>query len=188
MALAVAGDSAPERAHAASRAPLPDADATLAQVESLGGLGGALTPVADLLTVVLKADDGQLPPSQAAKLHAQVQDAVDQAAKTAPATVPATGTSVPNDPLPQAGTLPAPLEGQARQTEVSEGLTAEALAALEESAGDLFTAVTSGEAARVTPAVDAVMSGVVNTVAATLVGSKLPAPDLAGLSSLPKAP
>ncbi|MET9392304.1 hypothetical protein ABZY20_18220 [Streptomyces sp. NPDC006624] len=225
---AVAADtaSAPERAHAASRAPVPDADALLGQVESLGGLGGVITPVADLLTAVLKADDGQLPPSQAAKLSTLVEDAIDQATKTSPVAPPAVatpgtttpgvttpgvttpstttpgvttpgvttpgvttpGTTTPAEPLPQASTLPAPVEDRTEPSDVPEGLATEALTALEAATGDLFKAVTSGDAARVAPAVNAVVSGLVNTVAATLIGSKLPAPDLAGLPSLPKAP
>ncbi|WP_432118947.1 hypothetical protein [Streptomyces sp. bgisy032] len=205
---AVAADtaSAPERAHAASRAPVPDADALLGQVESLGGLGGVITPVADLLTAVLKADDGQLPPSQAAKLSTLVEDAIDQATKTSPVAPPAVatpgtttpstttpgvttpGTTTPAEPLPQASTLPAPVEDRTEPSDVPEGLATEALTALEAATGDLFRAVTSGDAARVAPAVNAVVSGLVNTVAATLIGSKLPAPDLAGLPSLPKAP
>ncbi|MEU3934334.1 hypothetical protein AB0E85_20205 [Streptomyces sp. NPDC029044] len=183
---AVAADSAsaPEHTHAASRAPVPDADELLGQVESLGDLGGVLVPVADLLTAVLKADDGQLPHSQAAKLSTSVQDAIDHA--TATATAPAvTGAAPQSSPLPQASTLPAPVENDA---ELPEDLAAEALTALEKSTEELLKAVTSGDAAQVTPAVNGVVAGVVNAVAATLVGSRLPAPDLAGLPSLPKAP
>ncbi|MER5574479.1 hypothetical protein [Streptomyces massasporeus] len=184
---AVAADSAsaPEHTHAVSRAPVPDADALLGQVESLGDLGGVIVPVTDLLTAVLKADGGQLPHSQAAKLSTSVQDAIDHATANAasPATVP--GTTAPSSPLPQASTLPAPVDGR---TEVPEDLAGEALTALEKATDGLVKAVTSDDAAQVAPAVDAVVAGLVNAVAATLVGSELPAPDLAGLPSLPKAP
>ncbi|MFD8154152.1 hypothetical protein ACFV28_25835 [Streptomyces sp. NPDC059720] len=184
---AMAADTAPdrERARTATRAPVPDADATLEQVQALGGLGGVLTPVADLLTAVLEADGGQLPPSQAAELGTGVKDAIAQAAAASGQTAPATGTATPGSPLPQASTLPAPVDGR---TEVPEGLEAEALAALAKATDVLVTAVTSGDTSGVTPAVDQVVNGLVNTVAATLVGSELPAPDLAGLSSLVKAP
>ncbi|MER6715797.1 MULTISPECIES: hypothetical protein [unclassified Streptomyces] len=187
-ALAADSASAPERAHAASRAPVPEADELLVQVEILGDLGGVLTPVADLLSAVLKADGGQLAPSQAAKLGTSVQDAIDQATATSPAAPPAVAqpdATAPSSPLPQASTLPAPVEDRA---EVPDGLAAEALAALEKATDDLLKAVTSGDAAKVNPAVDSVVSNLVDTVAATLVGSRLPAPDLAGLPSLPKAP
>ncbi|MFJ4279024.1 hypothetical protein [Streptomyces massasporeus] len=199
---AVAADSAsaPAHTHAVSRAPVPDADALLGQVESLGDLGGVVVPVTDLLTAVLKADGGQLPHSQAAKLSTSVQDAIDHATANdpSPATAPGTtapgttapgttapGTTAPSSPLPQASTLPAPVDGRA---EVPEGLAAEALTALEKATDGLVKAVTSDDAAQVTPAVNAVVAGLVNAVAATLVGSELPAPDLAGLPSLPKAP
>ncbi|MEV0244024.1 hypothetical protein AB0I06_29500 [Streptomyces sp. NPDC050674] len=184
---AVAADSASAQEHtrAASRAPVPDADELLGQVESLGGLGGVLVPVADLLTAVLKADDGQLPHSQAAELSTSVQDAIDHATAAAPAATATPGATSSDTPLPQASTLPAPVEDG---TELSEGLTAEALAALEKATDGLVKAVTSGESAQVAPAVHSVVAGLVNAVAATLVGSELPAPDLAGLPSLPKAP
>ena len=45
---------APERT-AASKAPLPNADALLAQTKSLGDLGSLLTPVTDLVNAVLAA-------------------------------------------------------------------------------------------------------------------------------------
>ncbi|MFE7902794.1 hypothetical protein ACFU3E_35920 [Streptomyces sp. NPDC057424] len=184
---AVAADSAaaPEHTRAASRAPVPDADELLGQVKGLGGLGGVLVPVTDLLTAVLEADNGQLPPSQAAKLGTSVQDAIGHATEAAPATTTAPGATPPNSPLPQASTLPTPVEDRA---ELPGGLAAEALTALQKSTDGLLKAVTSGDAAQVTPAVDGVVAGLVNAVAATLAGSELPAPDLAGLPSLPKAP
>nr|WP_257101892.1 hypothetical protein [Streptomyces sp. alain-838] len=52
----------------------------------------------------------------------------------------------------------------------------------------LLKATTSGTAAQVSPAVENVVTGVVNVVAATLVGGGLPAADLAGLPALPSAP
>ncbi|MFH9707565.1 hypothetical protein ACH4MW_11955 [Streptomyces luteogriseus] len=183
---AVAADSASAPAHtrAASRAPVPDADALLGQVQSLGDLGGVLVPVADLVTAVLKADGGQLPHSQAAELSTSVQDAIDHATANAPSAA-TPGTTAPGSPLPQASTLPAPVDDPAG---TPGDLADEALAALEKATDGLFKAATSDDAAQVTPAVNAVVAGLVNAVAATLVGSELPAPDLAGLPSLPKAP
>ncbi|MFF4500014.1 hypothetical protein [Streptomyces sp. NPDC001401] len=78
---AVAAESARERTHASSRAPVPGADELLAQVKSLGDLGGVLTPVAKLLNAVLKADSGQLSVAEAQKLGDAVKDAI---AKVAP--------------------------------------------------------------------------------------------------------
>ncbi|MEU3088109.1 hypothetical protein ACWCQ0_05095 [Streptomyces massasporeus] len=184
---AVAADSASaaEHTHAASRAPVPDADALLGQVESLGDLGGVVVPVTDLLTAVLKADGGRLPHSQAAELSTSVQDAIDHATANAPSPATTPGTTAPSSPLPQAGTLPAPVDGRA---EVPEGLAGEALTVLGKATDGLVKAVTSDDTAQVAPAVDAVVAGLVNAIAAMLVGSELPAPDLAGLPSLPKAP
>jgi hypothetical protein len=80
---AVAADSARERTHAASRGPVPGADTLLAQVKSLGDLGGVLPPVAKLLKAVLKADGGQLSVAEAQKLADAVKDAI---AKITPVT------------------------------------------------------------------------------------------------------
>ncbi|NEA61421.1 hypothetical protein G3I56_02165 [Streptomyces sp. SID12488] len=64
----------------------------------------------------------------------------------------------------------------------------DALAALQKSVDTLLTAVTSGDAANVVPAVTGVLTSLVGVVAATLLGGGLPAPDLAGLPPLPKLP
>ncbi|GAA3915466.1 hypothetical protein GCM10023084_78600 [Streptomyces lacrimifluminis] len=106
-ALAADGDAARERGHVASQAPVPNADALLAQVKSLGDLGGVLKPVTDLLAAVLKADNGQLPLDEATKLGDAVKAAI--AAATAAAPVPATPpVSLPATPeVPAAPALPA---------------------------------------------------------------------------------
>lgn len=98
---AVAADSAPERTHAVSRAPVPGADALLAQVKSLGDLGGVLAPVAALLNSVLKADNGQLSADEAQKLVTAVKDAIANITAAAPAasgTVTKPGASAPVSP------------------------------------------------------------------------------------------
>ncbi|MDH6609809.1 hypothetical protein M2164_005444 [Streptomyces sp. SAI-208] len=170
---AVAADPARERAHAASRAPLPDADALLAQVKSLGDLGGVLTPATDLLNAVLKADNGQLPAADAAELGTAVKDAIAKVTGTAAAT-PAT-------------TLPA-LPGLTRSGSAPADVIGDALAALQKAIDELIKAVTSGEAAQVTPAVTTTVTSLVNTVAATLLGGKLPAPSLPSPPSPPALP
>jgi hypothetical protein len=153
---AVAADSASARegtgTHTASRAPVPDADELLGQVEALRDLGGVLPPATDLLNAVLKADDGQLPPSQAAKLGTGVKDAIAQAAEAGPA---------------------------GDRAEVPEGLAAEAMTALDKATDELLKAVTSDDATKVTPAVNGVVAGLVDLVAATMIGGELPAPTLA---------
>src|SRR4051794_35163090 len=73
-AMAADSDSTRGRTHAA--APVPGADALLAQVKTLGDIGGVLTPVTDLLNAVLKADSGQLSAADATKLGDAVKDAI----------------------------------------------------------------------------------------------------------------
>ncbi|KFG75457.1 hypothetical protein [Streptomyces mutabilis] len=209
--MAADGDSVRERTHAASRAPLPDAEELLSQVGSLAGLGGVLTPVTDLLNAVLKADNGRLPAEEADELAAAVEEALaadaadaDDAATAPGTTTPGTttpgtttpGTSTPAQPpvvtAPEAGnpvTLPAPVTAQSDDAaQAATDLTAAAHAALQVRIDALLKATTSGTAAQVSPAVENVVTGVVNVVAATLVGGGLPAADLAGLPALPSAP
>lgn len=189
---AVAADPARERAHAASRAPLPDADALLAQVKSLGDLGGVLTPVTDLLNAVLKADNGRLSAADAAALGTAVKDAIAEVTETAPVS-PGTGTSASTAPTaPAPSTLPATPAVPATPATPATTLPAftrkapadvigDALAALQKAIDELIKAVTSGDAAQVTPAVTNTVTSLVNFVAATLLGGKLPAPSLPGL-------
>ncbi|MFC7936172.1 hypothetical protein ACFU2J_08060 [Streptomyces sp. NPDC057387] len=199
--MAADGDSVRERTHAASRAPLPDADELQSQVSSLAGLGGVLTPVTDMLTAILKADNGQLSAADAEKLSAAVEDALAkaEAAGTDAADAATTpGTSTPAQPpavtAPEAGTdtpvtLPAPVTAQSEDgTATASDLTATAQAELQKQIDALVKATTSGTADQVSPAVENVMTGIVNVVAATMVGNGLPAADLAGLPGVPTAP
>ncbi|MFH9732675.1 hypothetical protein [Streptomyces sp. NPDC017260] len=219
--MAADGESARERTHAASRAPLPDAAELQNQVGSLAGLGGVLTPVTDLLSAVLEADNGRLSTEEADQLAAAAKDALAKAdaadaddAVTAPGTTtpgttapgtttPGTttpGTTTPAQPpvvtAPEAETpvtLPAPVvaqtdDGATAATEAVAGLAAAAQAALQVRIDALVEATTSGTAGQVSPAVEDVVTGVVNVVAATLVGGGLPAADLAGLPALPSTP
>ncbi|MFL9656180.1 hypothetical protein ACJ7VE_20985 [Streptomyces sp. PB17] len=204
--MAADGDSVRERTHAASHAPLPDAEELQSQVGSLAGLGGVLTPVTDMLSAVLKADNGQLSATDADKLSAAVKDALakadaadadaDDVATTPSTTTP--GTTTPAQPpavtAPEAGTdtpvtLPAPVTAQSDDgTAAASDLSAAAEAALQKQIDALVKATTSGTAEQVSPAVKDLMTGIVNVVAATMVGNGLPAADLAGLPGVPTAP
>ncbi|MFI7391642.1 hypothetical protein [Streptomyces tendae] len=204
--MAADGDSVRERTHAASHAPLPDAEELQSQVGSLAGLGGVLTPVTDMLSAVLKADNGQLSATDADKLSAAVKDALakadaadadaDDVATTPSTTTP--GTTTPAQPpavtAPEAGTdtpvtLPAPVTAQSDDgTAAASDLSAAAEAALQKQIDALVKATTSGTAEQVSPAVKDLMTGIVNVVAATMVGNGLPAADLAGLAGVPTAP
>ncbi|WP_192340824.1 hypothetical protein [Streptomyces sp. VITNK9] len=204
--MAADGESVRERTHAASRAPLPDAAELQDQVGSLAGLGGVLTPVTDLLSAVLKADDGKLAATDADQLAAAVKDALAKAEAadadaddtattpetTMPGTTPGTSAQPPAVTAPDAETpvtLPAPVAAQgADETAAASDLAASAYAELQKQIDALIKASTSGTADQVSPAVKDVVTGVVNVVAATLVGGELPAADLAGLPALPAAP
>ncbi|MER7798780.1 hypothetical protein ABTX71_00435 [Streptomyces parvulus] len=200
--MAADGESVRERTHAASHAPLPDVAELQSQVGSLAGLGGVLTPVTDMLTAVLKAEDGRLSAADADKLSDAVKDALAKAeAADADAddadtddTVTTPGTATPAQPpavtAPEAGdpvTLPAPVAAQ-DETAAAPDLTATAYAELQKQVDALVKATTAGSAEQVSPAVENVVTGVVNVVAATLVGNGLPAADLAGLPAVPSAP
>ncbi|MEV0014671.1 hypothetical protein [Streptomyces tendae] len=199
--MAADGDSGRERTHAASHAPLPDAEELQSQVGSLAGLGGVLTPVTDMLSAVLKADNGQLSATDADKLSTAVKDALAKAEAVdtdADDAAAAPGTSTPAQPpvatTPEAGadtpvTLPAPVTAQGDEgTAAASDLTAAANAALQKQVDALVKATTSGTAEQVSPAVKDLMTGIVNVVAATMVGNGLPAADLAGLPGVPTAP
>jgi hypothetical protein len=195
LLVAVAGPSA-----AASRGPVPvpHGDALRPQVQALAQLGGVLTPVTDLLNTVLKADNGQISVEQAAKLGDAVKDAtakITEATSAAAVTLPATGTTTAPSMTTGSTTTPIPSllltliqngdDGRARSVKAPADLLDDAIDALEKAIDDLITAVTSGEATQVESTLPAVISGLVDAVAATMVDTELPAPDLAGLSTLP---
>ncbi|MGW7077380.1 hypothetical protein [Streptomyces sp. NPDC054866] len=187
--VAAESDSPQGSAQEAARAPVPDADKLLAQVKTLGDAGGVLTPVTDLLTAVLKADNGQLPAADATKLAAPVKDAITKAAATAPK-APETSVAPETPALPLTPALPKALadDGTSDEDKAAADPKADALKALQTAVDTLLKSATGGDVTKVTGAVPPVLTGLVNLVAATLLGSGLPAPDLAGLSSLPKAP
>ncbi|MFD4522444.1 hypothetical protein ACFWP7_00600 [Streptomyces sp. NPDC058470] len=104
VAVAADSDSARGRTSAAA-APVPGADALLAQVQSLADIGGVLKPVTDLLDAVLKADNGQLSADQAATLGQAVKDAIAKLTAAVPVTPP---VAVPDAPaVPATPALPA---------------------------------------------------------------------------------
>ncbi|MFE9449294.1 hypothetical protein [Streptomyces sp. NPDC006739] len=185
---AVAADSARERVPAASRAPVPGADALLVQIKVLANLGIVLTPVTDLLNAVLKADNGQLPAAQATSLVQAAKDAIAKVTAVAPASstasstltaaAPGTKTPAPKKPAPKT------LGGAKARAD----LTSDALTALNKALDALLKAVTSGAATQVVPAVTAVVTALVGYLAAVLLSGGLPAPSLPGLPTLPTLP
>ncbi|WP_426365822.1 hypothetical protein [Streptomyces sp. E-08] len=64
----------------------------------------------------------------------------------------------------------------------------DALASVEKAVAALLAAVTSGDAGGVVPQATSTLTSLVNLAVATVLGSGLPAPDLAGLPALPTLP
>ncbi|MFE6483439.1 hypothetical protein ACFVGN_10965 [Streptomyces sp. NPDC057757] len=204
-AMAADGDRA--RGHSSAvAAPVPGADALLAQVQSLADIGTVLTPVTDLLNAALKADNGQLSADEAAKHGQAVKEAIAKLAAAAPVAPPAAVPAVPAAPalpaVPAAPALPglpslsrsgdsqddkAPGAAGSRAVAPAD-LKGDALAALQKAVATLLAAVTSGDPAGVVPAATAVVTGLVNLVVAIVLGGGLPAPNLPGLPSLSSLP
>ncbi|MGB8944719.1 MAG: hypothetical protein WCD21_31475 [Streptomyces sp.] len=185
--IAAESDSPHGSTQEAARAPVPGADKLLPQVKTLADAAGVLSPVTDLLTAVLKADGGKLPAADAAKLAGPVKDAITKASAAAPKApeLPQTPAAPDTQTLPQTPALPKALPGDSM---AQADPKADALKALQTSVNALLKAATSGDVKAVTGALPTVVTGLVNLVAATLLGGGLPAPDLAGLPALPKAP
>ncbi|MFD5365880.1 hypothetical protein [Streptomyces sp. NPDC127103] len=205
---AIAGEHHPTTAaERAARAPLPDVAALLTQAEALGELGSVTTPVTELVTAALKADSGQLPAADAEALKAEIAAAVEEAKATAPAplpdapvTPPSTGlpvtppsTDLPVTPPAEAPALPVnppvtlPVAADAKAAAPAD-IVDDALATVEKAVAALLAAVTSGDAGGVVPQVTATLTSLVNLAVSTVLGSGLPAPDLAGLPALPALP
>ncbi|MFL4904218.1 hypothetical protein ACJ6WF_13790 [Streptomyces sp. MMS24-I2-30] len=127
-----------------------------------------LTPATDLLNQALQ--NGQLTPDQAKKLVDAVKAAIAQVSAAAGKEGKEGGAAE---------------DGEALK---AKDLRGDALAALQKAVDALLAAVTSGDVSKVLPAATAVVTGLVNFVAATVLGGGLPAPDLPGLPALPSLP
>ncbi|CAL9449012.1 hypothetical protein [Streptomyces sp. enrichment culture] len=197
---AAAADSGPaqERVQAESRAPVPGADAVLAQAKSLDGLGGVIDPVTELLQDVLQADNGQLPAAEATEHADAVKEAIAKITAAAPAT-PATPATPSTANLPGTTTQPAasaptsalpalPALTRSDGRAPAADLKDDALAALQKAVDALLKEATSGNVGGVLAAATGVVTGLVNLLAATLLSGGLPAPNLAGLPALPSLP
>lgn len=79
---------------------IPGTEALLAQVQSLGGVGGLLKPVTDLLAAVLKSPDGKLPEADLAAFKEKIDAAVADLKKSLPA-APALPVPLPPVDVPQ---------------------------------------------------------------------------------------
>ncbi|MCX4669654.1 hypothetical protein OG453_23720 [Streptomyces sp. NBC_01381] len=183
--IAAENDSPHGSAQAAARAPVPGADALLAQIKTLGDVGGVLTPVTALLDAVLKADNGQLPAAEATK-HA---DAVKAAITAATAAAAPKAPALPKTPaVPEAPAVPAVPKAMSSDDKAAADLKGDALKALQSAVDALLKAAAGGDVGAVVTAVPIVLTSLVNLIAATLLGGGLPVPNLPGLPALPKLP
>ncbi|MFB6531490.1 hypothetical protein [Streptomyces sp. NPDC056399] len=105
-----------------------------------------------------------------------------------PVTPPAEAPALPVNPpvtLSVAADAKATWAGKAA---APADIVDDALATVEKAVAALLAAVTSGDAGGVVPQVTATLTSLVNLAVATVLGSGLPAPDLAGLPALPALP
>ena len=105
-----------------------------------------------------------------------------------PAAPPVEAPALPVKPpvtLPVAADAKAAWAGKAA---APADVVDDALATVEKAVAALLAAVTSGDAGGVVPQVTATLTSLVNLAVATVLGSGLPAPDLAGLPALPALP
>ncbi|MER5875646.1 hypothetical protein ABT119_06920 [Streptomyces sp. NPDC001910] len=185
----MAADSDLPRGHSHAAAPVPGADALLAQTKTLGDISGVLAPVTALVDAALKADNGQLPADQATKLGQAAKDAIAKVAAAAPVAPPAAVPAVPAVPPVALPAVPPVSKNAERPRALAAAdVKADALTALQTAVDSLVKAVTSGDAASVVPAATVVVTGLVNFVVATVLGGGLPAPNLPGLPALPALP
>ncbi|MFB0617557.1 hypothetical protein [Streptomyces sp. AGS-58] len=204
--------------HAASRAPGPAADRErlLAQVRALGAAGSVLHPVVDLLNRSLA--EGRLPADEARRLGEAAKKAIAKAAEdhapptsaspakpatpTAPAS-PAEPASPSSPSAPASPTSPSSAASASASPQAaapataartddgkqpsSRDLTDDALSALRTAIDDLVQAVT-GDLGQLLSSAGAVVSGLVDLLGTTLLGSDMPAPSIDSLPSLPSLP
>ncbi|MFI9292670.1 hypothetical protein [Streptomyces gardneri] len=152
--------AAVEQAKETAPAPLPD------------------TPAPDLPAPDLPAPDLPAPDLPAPDLPAPDLPAPD---------LPAPDLPAPDLPVKRPVSLPVAAGAKAASAAPAD-VVDDALATVEKAVAGLLAAVTSGDAAGVVPQVTATLTSLVNLAVATVLGSGLPAPDLAGLPALPALP
>ncbi|MFF6953539.1 hypothetical protein ACFZAD_33505 [Streptomyces iakyrus] len=186
--VAMAAESSRGHGHrVAPEARLPGADARLAQVGKLNW--GELTPVADLLSTVLRDSNGQLPPAEARQLAAAAKAALaESAAKGAQTSLVSTVVRLPAPALPAA----VPGVSVPRAADPVTDLLDLVLGAVD----GLLQVITSGVGS-VLPSVDDLLTGVDDLLAALTGGDpslqdepavSTPSDDVSGESSSPSSP
>ncbi|MFI9747385.1 hypothetical protein [Streptomyces sp. NPDC052494] len=153
------------------------------------------TPAPDVPAPDLPAPDLPAPDLPAPDLPAPDLPAPDLPAPDLPAPdLPAPDLPAPDLPAPALPVKPPvslPVSAGAKAAPVNAApadVVDDALATVEKAVAALLAAVTSGDAGGVVPQVTATLTSLVNLAVATVLGSGLPAPDLAGLPALPALP
>ncbi|MEU7517153.1 hypothetical protein AB0B13_34840 [Streptomyces sp. NPDC042898] len=153
------------------------------------------TPAPDVPAPDLPAPDVPAPDLPAPDLPAPDVPAPDLPAPDLPAPdLPAPDLPAPDLPAPALPVKPPvslPVAAGAKAAPANAApadVVDDALATVEKAVAALLAAVTSGDAGGVVPQVTATLTSLVNLAVATVLGSGLPAPDLAGLPALPALP
>ncbi|MFC9703603.1 hypothetical protein ACFTWD_23225 [Streptomyces sp. NPDC056943] len=161
--------TAVDQAKDAAPAPLPETPAPE-------------VPAPDLPAPELPAPDLPAPDLPAPELPAPDLPAPDLPAPDLPA------PDLPAPDLPVKPPVSLPVAAGAKAAAAPADVVDDALATVEKAVAGLLAAVTSGDAGGVVPQVTATLTSLVNLAVATVLGSGLPAPDLAGLPALPALP
>jgi hypothetical protein len=151
--VALAADAARDRANAAqdranAAAPLPGADALMSQAKPLSDAAGLATSVNQLVEAVLKADNGQLPATEANRHRDAIKAAIDKVAAT------------PVTPTTSAGST----NSASDDTMTPADLRAGRLADLDAEVEAMVAASVSGLPADIGPLVNNVLALVTSTI------------------------
>ncbi|MET9676891.1 hypothetical protein ABZY68_27925 [Streptomyces sp. NPDC006482] len=178
--------AAVEQAKGTAPAPLPETPAPDLPAPDLPAPD---LPAPDLPAPDLPAPELPAPDLPAPDLPAPDLPAPELPAPDLPVTPPAVETPV-GLPVKPPVTLPVMAGAKAADTgrAAPADIVDDALATVEKAVAGLLAAVTSGDAGGVVPQVTATLTSLVNLAVATVLGSGLPAPDLAGLPALPALP
>ncbi|MFE4304579.1 hypothetical protein ACFQ9H_10980 [Streptomyces sp. NPDC056517] len=171
--------AAVDEAKATAPAPLPDTPVTPPSTDL------PVTPPSTDLPVTPPSTDLPVTPPAA---ELPVTPPVVETPVELPAAPPVEAPALPVNPpvtLPVAADAKAAWAGKAA---APADVVDDALATVEKAVAALLAAVTSGDAGGVVPQVTATLTSLVNLAVATVLGSGLPAPDLAGLPTLPTLP
>ncbi|MFB7516750.1 hypothetical protein [Streptomyces sp. NPDC056144] len=176
--------AAVEKAKETAPAPVPDTPAPDLPAPDLPAPD---LPAPDLPAPDLPAPDLPAPDLPAPDLPAPDLPAPDLPAPDLPAPdLPAPELPVPAPALPVKPPVSLPVTAGAKAAPTD--LVDDALATVEKAVAGLLAAVTSGDATAVVPQVTSTLTSLVNLALATVLGSGLPAPDLAGLPAVPSLP